>query len=752
MRLLHLRRWGAAVGEGRARWTAVLYGDTNLNLIDGSSVWLVSMAECLARAGAEVHVQLKADMRNDRPTSGLERLDAVKVHPAFDEPVKSDQPPKALEADAAARRMADLVERVGANIVVCRGLSACAEAVRYERVASSLWAYVTDVPRRHEPSAAERTALLREVAAGSRRMLAQTEDARSYLEAVAPEAAGKTVLLNPMIPDELVTRRSSERAAAPEAGEPLRMVYSGKFAADWKTLEMVGLPTALEVGGVDSTLTLIGDKVQRNDKDPDWRRRMGETLEGCGEDPRVHWLGGLSREEALTSVASHHVGLCWRSPTLDSSLELSTKLLEYGAAGVAPVLNRTAAHEALLGSDYPFYVDDDITVALERAACDPQLVAMAADRVAQVASQHTIGRTAERLRAYFEATVDVPYPYPVPPGAGPTVDRPLKVLLAGHDFKFAGELLDGLGATHGVQVRIDNWHNLHKHDEEQSRQLLAWADVVLCEFAGRNAVFYSQNKRADQSLVVRFHGFEVRGPWLGEIDVGAVDRVVFVSDAYRREVIAATGWPEERCVVVPNAVDVLDLERPKMPDSPYHLGIVGIVPFLKRPDRAVDLLERLIAEDERFVLHVKGRFPWNYPWVWRKNVQREAYEWVFQRLGSDRLREHVAFDGFSPDMGNWLRRIGFVLSPSTRESFHMAPVEGMASGAVPVVWDRPGVEEIFGNRWIVPGTADAAARILQVVENPTHFEHESLAALQHVRRFDTGVVSDSWRRLLVGAT
>src|SRR5699024_12803510 len=118
VRLLHGRRSGVGVARGRARWIAVLYGDTNLNLIDGSSVWLVSMAECLTRAGVEVHVQLKADMRNDRPTSGLERLDAVKVHPAFDEPLEPEQPPKGLEADAAAQRMADLGEQVGANNVV----------------------------------------------------------------------------------------------------------------------------------------------------------------------------------------------------------------------------------------------------------------------------------------------------------------------------------------------------------------------------------------------------------------------------------------------------------------------------------------------------------------------------------------------------------------------------------------------------------------------------------------------------------
>jgi len=37
----------------------LLYGDVDLNIIDGSAVWLVSMAEALSRTGSEVCVLLK---------------------------------------------------------------------------------------------------------------------------------------------------------------------------------------------------------------------------------------------------------------------------------------------------------------------------------------------------------------------------------------------------------------------------------------------------------------------------------------------------------------------------------------------------------------------------------------------------------------------------------------------------------------------------------------------------------------------
>ena len=49
----------------------LLYGDVDLNVIDGSATWLPSLAETLARTGASVDVQLKAVERRDLLTAPL---------------------------------------------------------------------------------------------------------------------------------------------------------------------------------------------------------------------------------------------------------------------------------------------------------------------------------------------------------------------------------------------------------------------------------------------------------------------------------------------------------------------------------------------------------------------------------------------------------------------------------------------------------------------------------------------------------
>ena len=70
-------------GPPRARpsRSALVYGDVNLNLIDGSAVWVQSMVLALARAGCTVTLVLKAPVQTDRLLTPLEAR-AGGHHPA----------------------------------------------------------------------------------------------------------------------------------------------------------------------------------------------------------------------------------------------------------------------------------------------------------------------------------------------------------------------------------------------------------------------------------------------------------------------------------------------------------------------------------------------------------------------------------------------------------------------------------------------------------------------------------------------
>ncbi|WP_051456756.1 hypothetical protein [Brochothrix campestris] len=57
-------------------------------------------------------------------------------------------------------------------------------------------------------------------------------------------------------------------------------------------------------------------------------------------------------------------------------------------------------------------------------------------------------------------------------------------------------------------------------------------------------------------------------------------------------------------------------------------------------------------------------------------------------------------------MGEWFKKIGYTLSTSDNESFHLAPMEGMASGAFPCILNWEGAESIYPESSIVPTITD----------------------------------------------
>ena len=712
---------------------ALVYGDIDLNLIDGSAIWLQSVTQALAAAGCEVTLVLKAPVRTSRLIAPLLAEPGVTVRRPFEEHLLDGPGP--VPAAAAPELLARLDAEAPHDLVVLRGRAVTAAAAKSGAFTGRLWPYLTDVPQSVPGLTSAAAEELGMIASAARYVLCQTEELRCFLEGSIPAACGKCVLLPPIL-TEIPTSRDPSAA-----GSPLRLVYSGKFAPRWNTLEMTELPGLLAARGVAAQLHMIGDKIHNSPGD--YQQRMRAALDSTG----VTWHGGHSREDALRIAATCDIGLGWRHPELDASLELSTKVLEYGAIGLPVILNRTPMHEELLGADYPLFAASlaDVAEVAAASAADPQLYRRAADATGRAAQQFTLDQAAERLRGYLTRAL----PKPSPSGSDAAGAPRLRVVVAGHDLKFFTPLLDYLRLQPDLEVRLDRWAALGKHDPGASRELASWADVVICEWCGPNAVWYSRHKRRGSRLLIRLHRFELTSAYPAQVKIGAVSQVACVSRHYARLTREQTGWPEAKVVTVPNLIDVAQLDRPKLDGARFHLGLVGIVPSRKRLDLALDVLEELRREDDRYLLFIKSGMPWEHWWVWQNPAERAHYASALRRVQrAPLLRGAVVFDDAGPDVAAWLRRVGFMLSTSDDESFHVAPVEGMASRAVPVVRHWPGAETIYDRRWIHRDPAQMAAAIAALSDEADWRQAGDEAHAQAAAAFNLERVCEAWYRLL----
>ena len=328
--------------------------------------------------------------------------------------------------------------------------------------------------------------------------------------------------------------------------------------------------------------------------------------------------------------------------------------------------------------------------------------------------------------------------------------RRLRVLFTGHAFGFIDAVAARLARLAQCDVRMQQWPGFAKAKPAPANVAANdWADVVVCEWAGANAAWHSRHKHPGQRLIVRLHRFEWETAWPRAVDWSAVDQLVAVSPWYRDLLSSELpGVRAPRVVALPNYVDPLAFDRQKAPDSRFNLGMLGAVPKRKRPDLAFDLLAELRRHDSRYRLFVKTEMPKNRP-AWRRRDERAYYRRLFRRARRDpALRHAVVFEPFGSDVGDWLRKIGTVLSTSDSEGSHVAVAEGMMSRATSVVLPWPGADGVYGDPWVVPDVCRAAEKILAWAD-PDLWDQHRQAARRHAKSYEFDRVFEAWATLLV---
>lgn len=315
------------------------------------------------------------------------------------------------------------------------------------------------------------------------------------------------------------------------------------------------------------------------------------------------------------------------------------------------------------------------------------------------------------------------------------------MVIAGHDLKFAKLIINYLEKTNRFDIRFDNWAGHNVHDEQYSKECLEWADLIVCEWGLGNAVWYSSHKLPHQKLIVRMHRQELDTAYPFNFTIDNIDAIFAISPYVYEEFYRVFKLPREKTKMIYNVLDAVKLDKPKT-DADFHLGIIGIAPKMKRLDLALDILEKLWAQDKRYKLFVKGKLPQEYPWLWRKDEEREYYETQFRRIEEAPWKDAVSFDGFG-DVDEWLQKIGFVLSTSDFESFHLAPSEGMASGAIPMILKWDGSETIYKRDYLYDNIDEIVKRITEInkMESTQSLRQE---VKNYVQRFDIEQVGKQW--------
>lgn len=313
----------------------------------------------------------------------------------------------------------------------------------------------------------------------------------------------------------------------------------------------------------------------------------------------------------------------------------------------------------------------------------------------------------------------------------------VNILFCGHDLKFLTPVVNfvkSLSST-SVVVQQTHGHKLSDADIAESEKNIEKADVIFCEWALDNAVWFSRHKRDGQLLVVRMHAQEFQAdiPYLSRIDFDKVDSFIVIC----QEAVDYMGshYPavKDKVKLIYNPIDIVGrFSCAKKAASDHHLGYLGMVPFRKRPDLALQIFEKCVTVDRYFKLHIKGKQPTDFQWMISRKDEMARYDETFYGpLSRSSYKSSVQFDEFDPNPGAWYAKCGFILSTSDFEGSHQAVAEGMAQGCIPVIRDWKSAARLYPKEYVWHDVDDAVRMILSARRSPTAY----FAEMQKCRQF-----------------
>ncbi|TCM68379.1 glycosyltransferase involved in cell wall biosynthesis [Acinetobacter calcoaceticus] len=716
-----------------------IFGDISTNGVDGSSIWLQSISSIFPKDKFNVYLILR-----DKIVSRvlLDEMLQVNIVDLFSNPYITKENENSCSTYELFTILKGLDKDYGLDHIILRAPRYLKEFVAkienstYKHLLSKVDAYFARLNIYEDDY---ETTIINKALPYIARIIVQTEEMRSFFDYKFPEHVGRVIVLNPIVPE---VRKLNSRSINKKLKKPI-MVYAGKLDQQYYVEDFLELLN--DENYSNHKMLYIGSKINSSKTDKFFVKRIKEKLEYFESYSNFEWVKQLDRQSTISKVSQASFMLSLRQDVYDTSNEISTKLLEAMSVGTLPILKKTAANIKLIGVDYPGYVNriSEINAVTANIISQPKLYFYWAKKLQDIVGKFTFEYTySSKLSSYYEVKKIT---------NNPVLKQKKKILIASHDNKFFNRVIRFLQQDSNLEIKFDDWTTTLRHDPKKSKELLQWADVILCEWAVGAAVYYSNNKLEHQKLLVRLHRFEITTSQPGLIDFNNVDKIIVVSDYIKKYCVENFKWGEGKIAVIPQYADIQLFDRPKVMNYQFNLGLLGMVPTLKGFDRALDILEQLRAHDPRYTLYIKSKHPWEIPFVWVKQEEKEFYIAQYKRIEeSELLRNGVVFDEYGADVASWLRKIGWMLSTSTIEGCHTAIAEGMAAGAKPLIFNWPGAETVYKNSEVFEDTNAATSYVI----NHSEFEKNEIANIKQYAKdnFDLTISLEAYNDFIYSST
>jgi FkbM family methyltransferase len=295
--------------------------------------------------------------------------------------------------------------------------------------------------------------------------------------------------------------------------------------------------------------------------------------------------------------------------------------------------------------------------------------------------------------------------------------------------KFLGDIIDNLGEEYEVRKVIVTKY-------EQIDKGMAWADICWFDWCDDLLIYASNHELAkEKTIISRLHSYEVFTDNPNKVNWFNVDTLIIVANhIYKLFKLQVPDIEEKVRVVINNNGVNLNKYKFKKREKGYNIAFVGYMIPTKNPMLLLQIVKKLVEIDPKYKVYIAGHF---------KDDKLKLY-WDYAVNELD-LSRNVIFQGFQPNISEWLEDKNYILSTTMFESFGYGIAEAMAKGIKPIIHNFVFSKEVWPEKYLFNTIEEAVDMIISDEYNSLEYRNfieENYSFDEQIRKIKE-IVADS---------
>jgi glycosyltransferase involved in cell wall biosynthesis len=245
-------------------------------------------------------------------------------------------------------------------------------------------------------------------------------------------------------------------------------------------------------------------------------------------------------------------------------------------------------------------------------------------------------------------------------------------------------------------------------------------DVVFFEWASE-LLATATHLPKQCGIVTRLHRYEMY-QWVDRINWDAVDKIILVSQAKKREFLERFPGQASKVSVIYEAVDP-DKFQPRQKSFGGNIGILCHLTPRKRVYELILAFSELLPQQPDLHLHIGGGAHVAY------GDYYDALQGLVRQL---KLQDYVTFYGDVQETREWYQEIDIFISNSYSEGLQVAPMEAMASGCYCLSHFWHGADELLPEQYLYFTDRQLQEKICEYYHAPESVKQEEQARMRSI--------------------